>query len=601
MKIQFKKTIALFVTLLFCVFILGGCGLVASASSTAAAIGNPIVNKPPAAPSFLPSAPAKIIENERPITSFDKMQYTRPDSEAVAARIKAIQAEIEKTKDFSKVQPLLEEFEALFYNFITMSALADIHTRMDINDAYWQEEDTVLRNGSVAMQGASQSLLRYLYESPLRQEVEGWQSDFFQGMPEIDFVTEVTRPLFQQETDLLQQYSDLLLKGTIVYKGKELSYVEIQQLEYRSYLDAMEAWLTAYNPKLCEVYLEIVQLRDSIAKKLGFENYIEMHFSEDMGGYTPAMVRIFLADLQAEVVPAYLQANSTSVHYLPQVNISFDAFTNMARDVLYDLSPDFLNSWDAMQTYQLYSYQPNAKKEPGASTSYIKNYEAPFILMSYTGDQNSVETFVHEFGHFNDDYTTMWGNPSQMDRAEIFSQALELLFSDYYSAYLGTNKGNEMQHDLFFSSFSTMVYQPYFTAIEMQVYEDPQSLTVDKLNEIAKEEYENFGVRAMYGTDANLYLDWVTNPQVAETPFHTLTYATSIDVALQIWELAQSDKAKAVQLYWKLLQGSANYSFVESVESAGLQSPFGKERTKQAAALIQRYLIGEEEPAAQAA
>ncbi len=589
-----RKIVLITLIILLLAAPLYGCGLVRSGFDAASGAFRASQSAPPTpspAPSPAASPTAKVHNKEKRTIPFDEMQYTRPDAFVASSRINEIEKEALSQSDITGVTPLLDEFEDIYNNYSSMAALAGIHSAADKSDEYWMEEDKYCTNGYIAVQHAGQSLLRAMYESPFKDGIEQWQEDYFSGMPEQDTVTFLTKPMFEREAVLSQEYTNTITLGTINFKGSDITLSDIYEFEdYYVYSDALKQWLTEYNPKLAGIYVDLVKLRTSIAKALGYKNYMEMRYAEDMGGYDAEMVRSMLDEIKEYVAPAYKDATAFGSLYSPDVDMDYDGFMGVTRDVLNDISPKFLPSFDAMRENELCGFKPAQYKEAGAATYYIPNYDASYILMSYNGDADSMSTFLHEFGHFNDNYTTNYANPSQMDIAEIFSQALELLYSDYYPAYFGSETGYEMRFDALSSSFSTIVSQPLYTAIELRAYAEGEDITVDKLNKIAREENIAFGNDwEALGADF-LNLDWVSNPQIATVPFHTLTYATSVSVALQIWEIAQTDKQKAIDIYMKLLNNGLKYDFVESVTSAGLVSPFDEGAMKKMADMITYYM-----------
>jgi len=542
------------------------------------------------------NAPEYMVDStHRDHVHFDDMVYLRPNAAGVAARIDEILLDIKNADDTSELEAQLTEVDDLVNNYFTMYTLSIIKNDLDKSDAYWLDEYNYLADGFVDVHRATTAFLRYLFESPLREIIELTREDYFDSMAEVDFVTNETKSLYEMETELVRQYNEMLFEGAVDVGGELLSLADIQEMDYgNDFLEAVDLWVMIYTPQLCEIYIELVKLRAEIAGILGFDNYIDMVYSENGSGYTPDMAREFLDEIKSEIVPSFAKAEKGGFFYFPDVYMEYTEMLDMARDILYDLSPDFLDSFYVMKQYGLIDSQPGLTKEQGAYVIYIKNYELPFLFMSYTGDMHSITYFAHEFAHFHDDYSTMWGNPYQMDVAEIFSQSMELLFSDYFPAYLGGRIGYYMRHDTLSETLLIFLTQPFYTAIEMRAYEAPHLLTVETLNDIARDEYMKFGHNMLFGDEEVSILDWILNPQVVERPFHTLTYSTSAAISLQIWEIAQTDKSRAVELYLDMLNESSNYGFLELVEYAGLSSPFTPGTVSKIARMVDKYIVNED-------
>jgi oligoendopeptidase F len=213
---------------------------------------------------------------------------------------------------------------------------------------------------------------------------------------------------------------------------------------------------------------------------------------------------------------------------------------------------------------------------------------------SFEEDSASVTMVLHELGHFYSDYILQDEASSVNDITEIHSQALELLVSDHYQEEFGETEGFMMQYDILHNAITTMVVQPYYAAIELRVYAlSEEDLTLENINKIALEEGERFGQTNYYEG----YLDhsWVLMPHIVNRPYSTLAYATSMSVALQIFEEYWRDSKTAIEAYEKIIHLEGGDSFLENVAHANLISPFAPGRMKQMADFARQYLLQEEE------
>ena len=90
---------------------------------------------------------------------------------------------------------------------------------------------------------------------------------------------------------------------------------------------------------------------------------------------------------------------------------------------------------------------------------------------------------------------------------------------------------------------------------------------------------------------------WLQIPHLFDNPFYTISYFTSACVALQIWEISQTDWRAAADIYLDLIHADQNQPFVPLVQSVGLNSPFDKE-TLQDIATTMSTVFSEEAAAA---
>ncbi|MDL2236805.1 hypothetical protein LJC56_03105 [Christensenellaceae bacterium OttesenSCG-928-K19] len=601
--------ICLFTALVFlCSFLLNGCSAFRLLGElTDAAIAEIENSAPTATPEPLPSAPEPSVsanpqedaeEEERRLTSFDDMEYERPDATETIRRIEEINSSIAASEDFEALEALLEEAVDLYYHFLSMGTLASIHSYMDLSDDYWLEEEKHISQNYAGVQLSFQKLYHTLFDSSFKTQIEEeWGEDYFDAIDDMEYVNEETKPLYEEEALLTSKYIEKVTTAAVDYNGEQLTYSDIMSLaDYDELKSALLAWYDVYNPELGQLYIDLVKVRQKIAQALGYDSYTDLSFDGDYPDYTPEMAERYLDDIVKYAVPVFQQLAYDGLVYSPSVSMEYEEFSGFLRDVLHNLSPDLLETYDVMEHYGLIDYEPRSFKESGAQTTYIYDYDAPFILMNYEDDASSMSTLVHEYGHFNEYYLTRNELAASLDTVEIFSQALELLVANHYSSSVGDEAGYQMLYDIVSDTFTSYVEQPYYTAMELQVYSlDPDTLTVDMLNEIARQESARFGLDIFWFDEFHLY-DWVTLVHIYEYPFYTLSYSTSADVSLQIWEASLQDEAQAVDIYFDLLYREESDKFIENVEAAGLTSPFETGRAQEVADFAQRMLVNEDWP-----
>jgi len=93
-------------------------------------------------------------------------------------------------------------------------------------------------------------------------------------------------------------------------------------------------WYAAYYSRLGKLYISLVQVRQQIAEKSGFDNYIAYLFSKEKD-YTPQMVKALLDEIAKELGPVYLEAQ----WYEPGETVSFDAYSAFLQDAFGEMNP----------------------------------------------------------------------------------------------------------------------------------------------------------------------------------------------------------------------------------------------------------------------
>ena len=66
----------------------------------------------------------------------------------------------------------------------------------------------------------------------------------------------------------------------------------------------MDKWLGEHEQRIGEIYGELVKLRDTMAKKLGYKSFIELgYYNLGRTDYNADMVKVYREQIAKEVVP----------------------------------------------------------------------------------------------------------------------------------------------------------------------------------------------------------------------------------------------------------------------------------------------------------
>lgn len=544
------------------------------------------------APSFSPQPFPSLAPQDTDATPFSEMEYVRPDADAAAARLCGLAEEVYACEDAQELKALFEEGEALYEEYNTMVRLASLKSTMDLTDETWLAEEAYTTQGFTAVDMAYEEYYVALYYSPFSEEIEqNWQPGYFDDIvQDEDWYADGTQELYGRESALLSEYAQQRQAAAVLWDGQELSYEDISGIEDADeYYAALAAWHEACAPGLEEIYVELVRTRMQLAEKLGFGSYTEMVFAQNRIDYTPEM----MADMTGGIVEYLAPVYAETFDYPIEGEAEYEVWADFVQQTLYGMDDELGGNFQLMREYGLIDWEPRAGKTPGAYTTYLDSYHSPFILMSYTGDEYSMTTLIHEFGHFNN-YLETGVTAEATDVSEIYSQALELLVANHYGEYFGEEIGYEMQYNALSDKLDSFVQQAYYTAVEQEVYSlGKEEVTPGAVEEIAARQAERFGLADFFYDDLYRY-DWVTVPHIYELPYYTFAYATSADIAVQLWEISLTDEQAALDAYRALLSREESTDFIENAKAAGLASPFDEGEMRRMAELLQTYLSEEE-------
>lgn len=505
------------------------------------------------------------------LVPFSEMEYERPDAEAITQRLSDIGFKMRTCTSFEELKPYIEEMELLYDWYCTMMNLAQIHHETDMSDAFWTEECVFLAEKEPALSSEYDNCYVFLYDSAYREQVmESFGDAYFDHIWDEDvYYTDKVIELLAEEARLCEEYGGILSSASVQFGDASYTYYDIYAVEdMDTYSDLLWRWYAAHYNRLAKLYISLVQVRRQIAEESGFDHYIEYLFSKEKD-YAPQSFEILLGEIAEELGPLYLEAR----WYEPSETVSFQTCSAFLQNAFGEMSPALRSGFEQMLACDLIGYEPGSYKYGGAATYDLYSYHSPYILMSYTEDYYSIGTLVHEFGHA---YAAMQTDDfyETTDMSEVYSQTLELLLSNHYDGLYSGETAEIAKQAAVLNMLDSIVYQAYFAAIEFEVYEeDPDSLTPQRLCEIAGEQACRFGLTDI--TDDEYYQkDWISTTHLFESPFYVTGYVSSACVALQVWQLSLADEAQAIRIYDQLIQRTESRNFVENVTAGGLKSPF---------------------------
>lgn len=219
---------------------------------------------------------------------------------------------------------------------------------------------------------------------------------------------------------------------------------------------------------------------------------------------------------------------------------------------------------------------PNAGKRGGAFSSgtYDSN---PFILMSYTGDYESVSTIAHEMGHSMHTWYAKNHQPSYyadytLFVAEVASTVNENLLVEDLLKKTGDPTQRLFLLNQYLEGFKATVYrQTMFAEFERDAHamaERGEALTPQALNALYRKLIEDyFGPELV--VDEEVACEWSRIPHFYR-PFYVYKYATSYAAAVALSEKILKEGERAVKPYLEFLSMGGSTYPLEELAHAGV-------------------------------
>lgn len=514
----------------------------------------------PAEPEQTPGLSAEPLAQEAAsgkLVPFPDMVYVRPDIDAITAKLTEIADSVRVQSSAEAVTGLLSEAKEIYNDFMTDTTLAMIHDSIDRSDAYWQAEYAFCSESASRVKQAFTAVSAAVSDSPAGRAagMEPTQS-LFDASGIVDLLSEQTRLVHQYQTAL----------ATLTASDGTEAFTLPSSNDGHRY----EIWLNQNAQTLGTIYADLLRVRQQIAQAVGYSNYMEYAFDTRGSGFTIDMVRTLMDQVAEKLAP--LDAAVRGSITTPTLELSEPVMLQSMGAWMPRLSESLDESLTLMEDYQLYDFSDGPNKDPGAFTTYLPSYGAPFLMASYTGAYNALKDVVHEFGHFNNYALDPNAASLSPDIGEVFSTALVLLCSNFWAESFGEEEGGRMVNRLLYDSLSTFPYQAYLLSFEMEAYALPaEEISYENLCRISEEQWYRFG-EAQSPFAAT---DWTATTHLVETPFYVLSYMLATDISMQIWEQSIDDLPGAMQIYYELMNNAAQgASFMENIGAVGLVNPF---------------------------
>jgi len=486
------------------------------------------------------------------MTSFEEMTYTRPDMESLEQMAQDCIEAAATTLNAKKIAEQVWEFYWYYNDFYTNYNLADIHYCQDVTDIYWEQEYNFCLENSSALDAALDQLHYALADSPIRDQLEAedlFGEGYFDPYEGDSLWDDTFTALMERESQLIGDYYEL--SGQTVDAGTSA----------QGYYDACA-------PKLLQVLVDLVALRQEIAEYAGYEDYVR--FAYDFNyyrDYTPQQAQDYCLQIRDTLVPLYRQLNESDFWYTSGKVCSEEAVYSYVRDTAKAMGGTVQDAFRVLDILDLADTAYSENKYDISYEVFLTTYGVPYLFLCPTGWEQDKLLFAHEFGHFCSDYAA-GGSMAGIDVAEIFSQGME-----YLSLCYGPG-GEDLLKRKMADSLCVYVEQAAYAAFEQQLYSlEGEALSPEGICDL----YEQIGKE--FGFDSR---DWdsreiVDIPHIYLYPQYIISYVVSNDAALQLYQREQAQSGAGLQIFTESLATEQGY-FLAFLEEAGLDSPFTEGR-----------------------
>ena len=556
--------------------------------------------------------------------TFSQIPYVRADLAAWKQQQEDITARFRAAQTFEEADAIYREAATFDADYTSMMTIARIRNNIDTRDEFYDAEVAYYNQEMPRMQAVSKAWTEATLESPFRPQLEekyGKVTFINAEMAAKAFSPELVAEM-QQENALRTRYSKLIASAQIPFRGEIYTISQLSPWKGNPddaiRLEAWTAegnWYNEHGAELDEIYDELVKLRTSMAKKLGYETYTPLgYLNMRRNCYNEADVDKFRMAVQKYLVPvakklyirqAKMQGREFPLNFADK-DLAFRSgnptpaggpaeILAMGDKFYSELSPVTDEFWKFMRSHEMMDVESKPGKAGGGYCTRIANMRSPFIFANFNGTSHDVEVVTHEAGHAfagfvnRDRIPASTINPS-LEGCEVHSMSMEFFAWPWAEGFFGEDarkfRYNHLKGALAFIPYGTMV--DHFQHI---IYEYPE-FDPQERHQVWQEllgiymPWVRPGDVPFYGEGKG----WQRQSHIYSRPFYYIDYCLAQTVALDFWARIQEDPKAAFDTYMKYTSLGGTMVFTDLLKTAGLGNPFDEETLKRVCTAADQYL-----------
>ena len=539
--------------------------------------------------------------------NFKDYEYIRPNYEENKKDLTNLLDQLEASTSTQEFLDLFKQINVIRNNIYTMNTLSSIRHTIDTSDEFYNKETEYWDEVTPLYQVFDTRLAHISLNKSFVEELKKEIPDTYFKLAEcsIKAFDESIIPLLQEENRLSTEYGKLKASAKIEFDGEVYNLVQIgakaesTDREYRkAAYDAKVAWLTAHEAEFDRIYDSLVQVRDKMAKQLGYENYIELgYYRMNRLDYNADMVANYRKQVLKDVVPSAnnlfkRQAKRLGLDELEYYDLpikylngnatpkgEYEDLINAASKMYHEMSEETGKFIDMMIDNELWDLKSKPNKENGGYCTSLNDFKVPFIFSNFNGTSGDVDVLTHEAGHAFQSYMSrdievpecMWPT---MESCEIHSMSMEFFAHPWMELFFKED-ANKYRFTHLADALQFIPYGVLVDHFQHEVYAKP-NMTPEERKTCWRTLEKQYNPWKKF--DGNPLFEkgcwWYQQSHIFQSPFYYIDYTLAQVCALQFWVRSYTKDPNTWKDYLHLCTLGGTKSFTQLVKEAGLVSPF---------------------------
>ena len=535
------------------------------------------------------------------------LPYRRVTLEEIEKVMKDVIARVKNAKSVDEVLAARQDYLALQSDYQTAASLSYMRYSINTVDEFYVAEKDYYDEIGPAAYNLTIEYEEALLDSPFRAELEKALLPLLFKAFDVERKTmspEIIEDMVE-ENKLVSEYSQLMAGMEFEFRGEKMPrtllakyYKDDDRATRREAYEALGNGLAAHSEALDGIFDKLVHVRDRIAKKMGYKNFVELGYYR-MGRlcYDQNSVKVFRENVLKDIVPVVARLRAENAKRLGIDKYMFyddgviipggdpkpfgkEEIFSAAREMYHAMGRDTGDFIDMMIDNEAFDVDSRRNKWGGGYCTYFDKFKQPFILANFNGTAGDVDVMTHEAGHALNAYLcadNRFGleiGCGGMETAETHSMSMEFLAWPYMEKFFGENAAKyRFMHAL--DSFSFIPYGTMVDAFQHIVYENPD-MTPAERNAAWLELEGKF--RPHISFEGMPYLEkgtrWQYQMHIYESPFYYIDYCLAQTAAFNFLLASQEDYDSAFARYMRLSRQGGEKVWTELLDEAGFVPPF---------------------------
>ncbi|MEO1629106.1 MAG: M3 family oligoendopeptidase, partial [Bacteroidota bacterium] len=509
---------------------------------------------------------------------FDEFEYRRPSMDYYHKQFETLVNAFRNASHVDVQHTIIEQINDLRVEFSSMFNICHVRHTIDTADEFYEKEKAFFDKNNPLFESMVHSYYEVLLASPFRDAlVDRWGKQLF-VIAELNLKTfsqEIMEDL-QEENRLVSEYVKLKASAQIEFEGKTYNLSSLVPLESgkdrRIRKAAQEAhwqFFEKHSETFEQLYDQMVKVRHRIARKLGYNNFVELGYDRLLrSDYNAVDVARFRDQVKEHIVPlvsglADRQRQRLGLEQMRYYDLGFkfnsgnptpkgspEWIVQNAREMYAELSAETKHFFDLMYDNQLMDLVNKEGKATGGYCTYIPKHDSPFIFSNFNGTSGDINVLTHEAGHAFQVYSSRhvalkeYAWPTY-EACEIHSMSMEFFTWPWMNLFFE----EETEKFRFSHMDGAIRFLPYGAAVdEFQhfAYSHPEA-SPEERNQAWRRIEREYMPHKDY--DGNPFLEsgrfWLQQSHIFSVPFYYIDYALAQICAFQFWSKSRENSEQA--------------------------------------------------------